>query len=72
MKQVHIQAANSQYEIQRCPACGRMSRHRATRDRVLAPVLWCLSCFHVHIEGSAWAPDPRSQGDTGRTPARGP
>jgi len=39
------------FERHHCPHCGRTSRHHVTRDRVPAPVLWCLSCFHVHIEG---------------------
>lgn len=38
-------------EFHHCPACGRRTRHRVSRDRKLAPVLWCQSCFHVHVEG---------------------
>ena len=33
-----------------CPECGRKTPHRVSRDRVVAPVLWCLSCFHLHVE----------------------
>jgi len=32
-----------------CPHCGRLTRHSVTRERVLVPVLWCLSCFHTHM-----------------------
>ncbi len=39
-----------QDEFHHCPACGRRTRHRVSRDRKLAPVLWCQSCFHVHME----------------------
>lgn len=37
-------------EFHHCPACARRTRHRVSRDRKLAPVLWCQSCFHVHME----------------------
>lgn len=37
-------------EFHHCPACTRRTRHRVSRDRKLAPVLWCQSCFHVHME----------------------
>lgn len=37
-------------EFHHCPSCGRRTRHRVSRDRKLAPVLWCQSCFHVHVE----------------------
>lgn len=37
-------------EFHHCPACDRRTRHRVSRDRKLAPVLWCQSCFHVHME----------------------
>ncbi|MFD2232707.1 hypothetical protein [Phaeospirillum tilakii] len=33
-----------------CPECGRKTPHRVSRERVVAPVLWCLSCFHLHVE----------------------
>lgn len=39
-----------QDEFHSCPACGQRTRHRVSRDRKLAPVLWCQRCFHVHIE----------------------
>ena len=37
-------------EFHHCPSCDRRTRHRVGRDRKLAPVLWCQSCFHVHVE----------------------
>ena len=37
-------------EFHHCPACDQRTRHRVSRDRKLAPVLWCQRCFHVHIE----------------------
>lgn len=33
-----------------CPHCGRETRHSIVRERVLAPVLWCLSCFRTRVE----------------------
>lgn len=42
-------------EFHHCPACGRRTRHRVSRDRKLAPVLWCQSCFHVHVQGAPTA-----------------
>ncbi|MCR6631839.1 MAG: hypothetical protein NVV74_18325 [Magnetospirillum sp.] len=39
-----------QDEFHHCPACQKRTRHRVCRDRKLAPVLWCQSCFHVHVE----------------------
>jgi hypothetical protein len=33
-----------------CPHCNRRTRHSVARERVLAPVLWCLSCFRTRIE----------------------
>ncbi len=35
-----------------CPHCGRETRHSIVRERVLAPVMWCLSCFRTRVEGS--------------------
>lgn len=32
-------------ELLDCPACGRLSRHRVVRERVLAPAVWCQVCF---------------------------
>jgi len=29
----------------RCPACGRTTAQTVFRDRLLAPVHWCRSCF---------------------------
>ncbi|WP_096701557.1 hypothetical protein [Magnetospirillum sp. 15-1] len=46
-----------------CPHCGRRTRHSVVRERVVAPVLWCLSCFRTRVEvvgGHADAmPSPR-------------
>lgn len=42
-------------EFHTCPACNQRTRHRVSRDRKLAPVLWCQRCFHVHME----APPPQ-------------
>lgn len=36
-------------EFHHCPACARRTRHRIAYERVLAPVMWCQSCFHVHV-----------------------
>ncbi|KIL99280.1 hypothetical protein CCC_03498 [Paramagnetospirillum magnetotacticum MS-1] len=33
-----------------CPHCNRRTRHSVARERVLAPVLWCLSCFRMRVE----------------------
>jgi uncharacterized Zn finger protein len=49
---------STQDEFHHCPACGRRTRHRASRDRKLAPVLWCQTCFHVHMEGDAHGAEP--------------
>jgi hypothetical protein len=38
-------------DICHCPHCGRRTRHSIVRERVLAPVLWCLSCFRTRVEG---------------------
>lgn len=42
-------------EFHQCPACGLRTRHRVSRDRKLAPVLWCQRCFHVHIQAEPQA-----------------
>jgi hypothetical protein len=34
-----------------CPHCNRETRHSIVRERVLAPVMWCLSCFRARVEG---------------------
>jgi hypothetical protein len=36
-------------EFRHCPHCGQLTRHSIVRERVLAPVLWCLGCFHTRI-----------------------
>ena len=38
-------------DICHCPQCDRRTRHSIVRERVLAPVLWCLSCFRTRVEG---------------------
>lgn len=45
-------------EFHHCPACNSRTRHRVSRDRKLAPVLWCQRCFHVHMETET-TPPPR-------------
>ena len=40
-------------EFCHCPHCGRETRHSIVRERVLAPVLWCLSCFRTRVEALA-------------------
>lgn len=42
--------ATTQDDFHHCPHCGRRTRHAVVRERVLAPALWCLSCFHLHVE----------------------
>lgn len=37
-------------EFHQCPQCRRRTRHRVSRDRKLAVVLWCQNCFHVHMQ----------------------
>ncbi|RAU22014.1 hypothetical protein CU669_09970 [Paramagnetospirillum kuznetsovii] len=32
-----------------CPHCNRETRHSIIRERVLAPVLWCLSCYRTRV-----------------------
>jgi uncharacterized Zn finger protein len=48
-------------EFHHCPACNRRTRHRVSSDRKLAPVLWCQTCFHVHVhtEGRTESDDRR-------------
>ncbi|MDO8607635.1 MAG: hypothetical protein Q7R40_13945 [Phaeospirillum sp.] len=36
-------------DFRHCPHCGRRTRHSIVSERVLAPVLWCLGCFHTRI-----------------------
>ncbi|MBC7905916.1 MAG: hypothetical protein H7Y60_04100 [Rhodospirillaceae bacterium] len=36
-------------EIHHCPACNKRTRHRVSRERKLAPVLWCQSCFNIQV-----------------------
>jgi uncharacterized Zn finger protein len=40
----------NQDEFCHCPHCNRRTRHSVVRERVLAPVLWCLSCFRTRVE----------------------
>lgn len=51
-----------QDEFHHCPACGRRTRHRVSRHRKLAPVLWCQHCFHVHVQAAGGS----SQADAAR------
>ncbi len=34
-------------DFRHCPHCGRRTRHSIVRERVLAPVLWCMGCFRT-------------------------
>ncbi|MGE5503506.1 MAG: hypothetical protein ACM31L_03700 [Actinomycetota bacterium] len=36
-------------EFHYCPHCRRRTRHRAFRERVLAAVLWCQSCWQTRV-----------------------
>jgi uncharacterized Zn finger protein len=45
----------TQDEFHHCPHCGRRTRHAVARERVLAPTLWCLSCFHLRVEAAETA-----------------
>ena len=51
-------------DFRHCPHCGRLTRHSIVRERVLAPVLWCLGCFHTRV-GDDEAPERAA-----RTPAK--
>ncbi len=42
----------TQDEYCHCPHCNRRTRHSVVRERVLAPVLWCLSCFRTRVEAA--------------------
>lgn len=44
-------------EVHVCRNCRTEGVHRVVRDRVLAPVHWCLRCFHV------WHSDHLSEHD---------
>jgi uncharacterized Zn finger protein len=46
----------TQDEYCHCPHCGRRTRHSVVRERVLAPVLWCLSCFRTRVEAAEAEP----------------
>jgi hypothetical protein len=48
----------TQDEFCHCPHCGRRTRHSVVRERVLAPVLWCLSCFRTRVEAAEVEPAP--------------
>lgn len=43
-------------DFRHCPHCGQLTRHSIVRERVLAPVLWCLGCYHTRIGDDA-SPD---------------
>jgi len=55
---------SAQDDVCHCPHCGRMTRHSVVRERVLAPVLWCLSCFHARVGNDGH--DPSILRPTGR------
>lgn len=62
-----MQPAND--EFRHCPHCGRLTRHSIVSERVLAPVLWCLGCFHTRIGDDAaafTAPPAASHSDAGQ------
>ena len=47
-----------------CPHCGQRTRHSIVRERVVAPVLWCLSCFHARVGdvgGAGLTPPPGAE-----------
>jgi hypothetical protein len=44
-------------EFHHCPACNGRTRHRVSRERKLAPVLWCQRCFSVRVD-SGCTPRP--------------
>jgi uncharacterized Zn finger protein len=41
---------NCSDEYHHCPQCNARTHHRVVRERVLAAVLWCQSCFQTHVE----------------------
>ena len=54
-------------DFRHCPHCGRRTRHSIVRERVLAPVLWCLGCFHTRIgDDEMAAPHPVARPDAGQ------
>jgi hypothetical protein len=57
---------HSHDEFRTCPHCGQRARHSIVRERVLAPVLWCLNCFHTRIgdDAECEAPPRPSRGNT--------
>lgn len=61
----------TQDEYCHCPHCGRRTRHSVVRERVLAPVLWCLSCFRTRVEAAEAEPAavPSRRAPTPATPA---
>ncbi len=61
-----------QDEFHHCPCCARRTRHHVSRERKLAPVLWCQSCFHVRMEAEApaQAPFPPLPASLAATPIR--
>lgn len=52
-----------------CPHCGRRTRHSVVRERVVAPVLWCLSCFRTRVEVAGAEPMPAVQPQQPARPA---
>lgn len=52
---MNMQAIDTADEFHHCPACGQRTRHRVSRDRKVAPVLWCQRCFHVHVQAQSAA-----------------
>ena len=57
-------------DFRHCPHCNRRTRHSIVSERVLAPVLWCLGCFHTRIgddepRGTA-LPAPAAQAEADR------
>lgn len=45
-------------EIHLCRCCHTRTAHRVTRERVLAPVHWCQSCFRVWVDDGQAAQAP--------------
>lgn len=47
--------------VDHCPACGKRSRQLVFRERLLAEVRWCQSCFTTVVA----AEDPKSKAKDG-------
>ena len=43
-------------DFRHCPHCGKRTRHSIVSERVLAPVLWCLACFHTRLGDDSGEP----------------